>query len=92
MDLSQNCDHSIILKGHINTGYGLNAHSTTPGHASGKPTDCPKIDILPNFNPRGIILALGARGPRFKSRTSPAIFALNANAIEWNKYYDEQDI
>ena len=35
--------HSIILKGHINSGYHLNACSTTPVHASDKLTDCPKI-------------------------------------------------
>ena len=52
--LSQNATiHSIILKGHIYSGYEpmcLNLHSATPGHASDKPTDCPKIDILPDIN------------------------------------------
>ena len=28
----------------------INACSTMPGHASDKPTDCPKIDILPDLN------------------------------------------
>ena len=28
----------------------LNARSTTLGHASDKPTDCPKIDALPDLN------------------------------------------
>ena len=28
----------------------LNARSAASGHASDKPTDCPKIDILPDLN------------------------------------------